>query len=139
VGHTQLSLGVLAFMMGDLDTAVERLQASLLVRQQLRDARGLCDCIGMMALVASVRGDHALAALLIGAGDVAREAFGHQPVPWIAPLLEQAEMSASATLGDDYETRVDEGRDLSVDDAIELIMSRFAPAESDVDSISIGA
>lgn len=138
VGHTQLSLGVLAFMMGDLDLAIERLQGSLLIRQELRDVRGLCDCIGMLALVASVRGDHALAALLIGAGDVAREASGHQAVPWIAPMLEQAEVSASTALEDDYQVMVAEGRDLSVDEAIDLIRTRFSPADNEADAVSVG-
>jgi predicted ATPase/class 3 adenylate cyclase len=138
VGHTQLSLGVLAFMMGDLDLAVERLQGSLVVRQQLRDARGLCDCIAMMALVASVRGEHDLSATLIGAAEVAREAFGHQPVPWIAPMLEQAEMSASASLGDAYESLVEQGRDLSVDEAIDLIRRNFSPAGSGADAVPVG-
>jgi hypothetical protein len=57
IGHAQLSLGVLAFMMGDMGQAVSRMSESLLVREQLQDARGICDCLGMMAVFASVAGD----------------------------------------------------------------------------------
>lgn len=130
VGHTQLSRGVLAFMMGDIDLALQRLRDSLRVRQELRDARGLCDCIAMMALIASVRGEHELAATLLGAAQVAREAAGQEAVPWIQPMLEQAEISATAALGDEYASRCQEGRSMGSERAIELIMSSLVPTEA---------
>ena len=126
VGHAQLSIGVLAFMTGDLDESVGRIVESIGVRRTLRDARGLGDCIGMMALHASVRGDHELAAILIGGAEVAREASGDHLVPWQRPLVEQAIASAMTALGPGYETRFMEGRDLSVEESIELILERFA-------------
>jgi hypothetical protein len=82
----------------------------------------------MMALHASVRGDHELAAVLLGAGEVAREASGDHTVPWLQPLLEQAVASAQTALGADYEPRILEGHSLSVDDAVALIVERFAKA-----------
>lgn len=136
VGHTQLSLSVMAFMMGDLDQSVDRLLESIRVRVELRDSRGLCDCIGMMALHASVRGDHGLAATLIGAAEVAREASGDHLVPWQRPLLEQAEASARANLGNDYEVRFMDGRRLTMSDSIALIMERFASTETERSVVS---
>ena len=125
IGHTQLSLGVMSFMMGDLDQSVERLIESILVRRELRDARGLCDCLGVMSLHASVRGDHELAAVLIGAAEVAREASGDHLVPWLQPLIEQAVVGATTALGQDYDRHLMEGRRLSMAEAISLIIERF--------------
>ena len=127
VGHAQLSLGVLAFMMGDLAQANQRLTESLLLRQQLKDARGICDCLAMMALLASVQGEHRLTAVLLGAAEVRREATGHTAVPWQRPLLEQAVAAAQAALGDEYGAGIAEGRGLSADEAIELAARRTAP------------
>jgi tetratricopeptide (TPR) repeat protein len=135
VGHAQLSLGVLAFMMGSLDESIGRIIESTKVRRTLRDARGLGDCIGMMSLHAWVRGDHELAAMLIGAAEVAREASGDHLVPWQRPLVEQAIAGATEELGTDYEAKFMEGRTLSVEDSIELIFERFGPrfANGDVE------
>lgn len=124
VGHAQLSLGLLAFWSGDHAQAVERLSESLLVRQELRDARGICDCLGMMALVASSSGEHRLAAVLLGAAERRREASGHHPVPWQQPLLEAAAGSAQAAMGDSYEEAVAEGRAMAPDDAIRFAVEK---------------
>lgn len=130
VGHTQLSLGILSFMRGDLDGALRRLSESAKVRQELRDSRGICDCLGTIALLASFRGENELAAQMLGAAEMAREASGHQVVPWLRPLLEQAQMAVQQALEDDYELRLDEGRSLSADRAIEIILERFYVSES---------
>ena len=133
VGHAQLSLGVLAFMTGDVGQAIERLSESLLVRRQLKDARGICDCLGIMALLASVRGDQALAAVLLGAAAVRRESTGHTAVPWQQPLLEEAAASAQRALGHEFDSRVAKGRGLSTDQAIELAIDRLSgPVEGQV-------
>ena len=137
VGHAQLSLGVLAFMMGDLPQAVERLSESILVRQQLQDSRGICDCLAMMALLASVGGQHSLAAVLLGGADVRREATGHTAVPWQQPMLEQAVISARHALGDEYELVLAEGRSLSTDQAIELAVERSASLASEPSGAAI--
>lgn len=129
VGHSQLSLGVLAFMTGDLDQAFLRLWESTMVRRELRDARGICDCLGTVALLASVRGDHEFAALMLGAAEMAREASGHRPVPWLLPMLEQAQMSAQLALRDEYEARLADGRMLTTDQAIALMKERIRPAD----------
>jgi predicted ATPase/class 3 adenylate cyclase len=129
VGHAQLSLGVLAFMRGDIDEAFRRLSESLEVRRELRDSRGICDCLGTIALLASVRGENDFAALMLGAAEMAREASGHQVVPWLQPMLEQAQMSVQLALEEDYESRLSEGRALTTGVAIEMILERFHPSE----------
>jgi predicted ATPase len=133
VGHAQLSLGVLAFMTGEINQAVERLAESLLVRQQLKDARGICDCLGIMALLASVRGDLTLAATLLGAAAVRRESSGHKAVPWQQPLLDEAGASARRALGEGFDAEFVRGRGLSTDQAIELALDRLVgPVEDQV-------
>jgi hypothetical protein len=112
---------------------VERLAESLLVRQQLKDARGICDCLGIMAMLASVRGDMALAATLLGAAAVRRESSGHAAVPWLQPLLEEATATARRALGDEFEVEFAIGRGLSTDQAIELALDRLTgPVEDQV-------
>jgi len=130
VGHTQLSLGVLSFMRGDMDEALRRLSESTKVRQELRDSRGICDCLGTVALLATFRGQNVFAAQMLGAAEMAREASGHQVVPWLRPLLEQAQMSVQQALEDDYEIRLAEGRSLTTNSAIEMILARFYAPET---------
>lgn len=130
IGHSQLSLAVLNFMTGDRDQSVERTLDSLRVRRDLRDSRGLCDCLGMLALHASVQGDHSLAAELLGAAEVAREAAGYAPVPWLQPMLEQAREISESVLGAEYQPAHDVGHKLSVEEAIQLIFERFDAAEA---------
>ncbi len=129
VGHTQLSLGALAFMMGDLDQAFLRLSESTLVRRELRDARGICDCLGMIALLVSASGDHEFAALMLGVAEMAREASGHRVVPWLQPLMEEAQMIVQQALEDAYEVKLAEGRALPTDRAIQMILDRFPSSE----------
>jgi predicted ATPase/class 3 adenylate cyclase len=141
VGHTQLSLGVLAFMSGDMDEAMRRLSESTKVRRELRDSRGICDCLGTIALLASFRGENEFAAQMLGAAEIAREASGHQVVPWLRPLLEQAQMSVQLALEEDYEPRLAEGRALATDKAIEMILERFQTPQSvgAPESITVGS
>jgi predicted ATPase len=120
VGHAQLSLGVLAFMMGDIGQAVARMSESLLVREQLQDARGICDCLGMMAVFASVAGDHRFASVLLGAAEVRREATGQIAVPWQQPMLAEAAANAEKALGDGFGLGIAEGRALPPEEAIHL-------------------
>jgi predicted ATPase/class 3 adenylate cyclase len=135
IGHAQLSLGVLAFMMGDMGQAVGRLSESLLVREQLEDARGICDCLGMMAVFASVAGDHRFASVLLGAAEVRREATGQTAVPWQQPMLAEAEASAEKALGDEFAVGIAEGRELPPGEAIRLAiegMNALASAAASV-------
>ncbi len=126
MGHAQLSLGLLAFWSGDHMQAIERLSESLLVRQELRDARGICDCLGMMALIASTGGEHRLAAVLLGAAQRLRDASGHMPVPWQQPLLDDAANSARTAMGTDYPDAFAEGRAMPPEEAIRFAVDRMA-------------
>ena len=130
IGHAQLSLGVLAFMMGDIGQAVARMSESLLIREQLQDARGICDCLGMMAVFASVTGDHRFASVLLGAAEVRREATGQIAVPWMQPMLAEAIANAERALGEDLASGIAEGRALPPAEAIHLAVERMTSLAS---------
>ena len=130
IGHAQLSLGVLAFMMGDIGQAVTRMSESLLIREQLQDARGICDCLGMMAVFASVTGDHRFASVLLGAAEVRREATGQIAVPWMQPMLAEATANAERALGEDLASGIAEGRALPPAEAIHLAVERMTSLAS---------
>lgn len=103
-GHAQLSLGVLAFLEGRLDEAIERVADSLRARLSLRDSRGIADCIGMMAVFAVTAGDMRWSAQLLGAMETMRQASGQRTVPWQAPFIEEANASCRRALGGDFDT-----------------------------------
>ena len=94
--------------------------------------------VGLDVHVAARVGEaaHDLAATLIGAAEVAREASGDHLVPWQQPLLEQAILDAEANLGDDYEARLLEGRRLTMSESIDLITERFETPDSEKTAVS---
>jgi hypothetical protein len=103
---------------------------SLLIREQLQDARGICDCLGMMAVFASVTGDHRFASVLLGAAEVRREATGQIAVPWMQPMLAEATANAERALGEDLANGVAEGRALPPAEAIHLAVERMTSLAS---------
>jgi predicted ATPase/class 3 adenylate cyclase len=138
IGHAQLSLGVLAFMTGDIGQAVDRMAESLLIREQLQDARGICDCLGMMAVFASVTGDHRFASRLLGAAEVRREATGQIAVPWMQPMLTEATTNAERALGAEFAGGVAEGRALPPAEAIHLAVERMTDLVSSSATSAVG-
>jgi predicted ATPase/class 3 adenylate cyclase len=137
IGHAQLSLGVLAFMTGDIGQAVARMSESLLIREQLQDARGICDCLGMMAVFASVTGDHQFASVMLGAAEVRREATGQIAVPWMQPMLAEATANAERVLGDDLASGIAEGRALPPAEAIHLAVEGMTSLASSMATQSV--
>jgi hypothetical protein len=83
----------------------------------------------MIALLAAVQGDHEFAALMLGAAEMAREASGHQVVPWLQPLLEQGQMMVQQALKENFEVKLEEGRRLTTFVAIDMILERSPSAE----------
>ncbi len=126
IGHSQLSLSLLAYFSGDLSQAATRMTESVRIRQQIRDSRGIADCLSIMAVFAASR-DHELAAKLLGASELKREATGQMVVPWLQPFFEEAVLTASSALGEDaYRRHFLEGRGLTTDEAIDLALAGMA-------------
>ena len=126
IGHAQLSLSLLAYFSGDLSQAATRMTESVRIRQQIRDSRGIADCLSIMAVFAGSQ-DHELAAKLLGASELKREATGQMVVPWLQPFFEEAVLMASSALGEDtYRAHFLEGRGLTTDEAIDLALAGMA-------------
>lgn len=119
--HAQFSLGILDFLKGEIGQAQIRMRESLELRRDMRDSRGIADCLGAMALLAGTRGEQETAARLLGAADAQREAAGQVLVPWLQPFFEQIRAEAGARLGEEaFGRALAEGRSLSRRDAIDL-------------------
>ena len=121
IGHTQFSYGVLDFLKGDPGRAGERLRESLGLRRDIRDLRGIADCLGALALVSGAGGDHIRSARLLGAADAQREAAGQVLVPWLEPFFDQIRQESRSRLGDErFDQAVEEGRELAHAEAVSL-------------------
>jgi non-specific serine/threonine protein kinase len=124
IGHAQLSLSLLAYFSGELGEAATRIDESARIRQRIRDSRGIADCLGIMAVYASSGQTNELAARLLGAAELKREATGQVLVPWLQPFYEQAVATTLHGLGETgYLKFVAEGRLLSTDQAIDQALA----------------
>lgn len=132
IGHAQFSYGILDFLKGDIPQARERLRESLGLRRDMRDLRGIADCLGALALVAGAGGDHRTAARLLGAADAQREAAGQVLVPWLEPFFDQIRQESRARLDEEpFDRAVRDGRGLSRAEAVALGLDQLAaPATS---------
>lgn len=121
IGHAQFSYGILDFLRGDTARASDRLRESLRLRQEMRDLRGIADCLGALALAAGAGGDHESAARLLGAADAQREAAGQVVVPWLEPFFDQIREQSRAGMGEeDFNQAVGDGRGLSLASVVGL-------------------
>lgn len=127
-GHALFSLGLLDWLGGDLPAARSRQLESLALRRDMRDLRGIADCLGSIALLLATAGEHGTAAALLGAAEAQRQATGHALVPWQRPFFEQAIGTCQEALGPERfaEARA-EGYRLSREQAIELALSEAPP------------
>jgi tetratricopeptide (TPR) repeat protein len=57
VAWAQFSLGIISIMNGDFETANREITESLDLRWSIRDLRGTTDCLGILAYLASARGE----------------------------------------------------------------------------------
>lgn len=127
MGHAQFSLGLFELMNGDLPGARTRLEESLALRQEVRDLRGIADCLGSMALVLATEGDCETAAMLLGAAEAQRQAAGHALVPWQRSFIDQTVERCKESLGlDVYSKIAGEGARLSRSQAIQLALTPTA-------------
>jgi hypothetical protein len=57
-------------------------------------------------------------------------------VPWLQPLMEEAQMIVQQVLKDSYEAKLEEGRALPTDEAIQMILDRFQAPEAAIPVIA---
>ena len=122
-----LNRGGTALITGDLE------QAKGLYMDALKIARRIDDRVAQYALldglgcVAAGSGQARLAGQLLGAAETVRTQAGASLIPFLAPLLAQAEESAIATLGAaKFEAEVNAGKRLNRDEAIRLALGEPA-------------
>ncbi len=128
IGHAQFSLGLFELMMGDLIGARSRLVESLALRVEIRDLRGIADCLGSMAMLSAKQGDSLTATQLLGAAESQRQATGHVLVPWQRSFIDETIEHCRETLGTDIYTKVYiEGARLNRTQTIELAFTPAAP------------
>ena len=125
--HGQFSNAMLSFLKGDLSTASSHMSESLQLRVQMRDARGISDCLGALAILVGAQGDHRTAAALLGAAHAQHEAAGQRPVPWLQSFFEQIREASVAALGEsDFEAAWATGSGFSREDAVAVALAASA-------------
>jgi DNA-binding CsgD family transcriptional regulator len=122
-----MHLGMADFMAGDLGTSKPMFAEALRIARQIDDRvqqSYLLDALGCHA----ARSGHArLAAQLLGAADTSRIGAGASVMPFLAPLVGQAEQASIADLGAPrFEAESTVGRRLSRDAAIRLALGESA-------------
>lgn len=123
IGHAQFGLGIIELLRGNLDEARARMEESLLLRRDIRDLRGIADCLGSMALLWGSLGDHVKATTLLGAAEAQRRATGQMLVPWQQPYVDGAMERCRSLLGTEaYEEAFARGKGLGREDAIALAL-----------------
>ncbi|HEY5474760.1 MAG TPA: LuxR C-terminal-related transcriptional regulator, partial [Candidatus Limnocylindrales bacterium] len=118
-----MHLGMAAFIAGELGASKPLFAEALRIARQLDDRvqqSYLLDALGCHA----ARSGHArLAAQLLGAADTIRISAGARVMPFLAPLVGQAEQAAIADLGGRrFEAETTVGRRLARDAAIRLAL-----------------
>lgn len=122
-----MHLGMAAFIAGELGASKPLFAEALRIARQLDDRvqqSYLLDALGCHA----ARSGHArLAAQLLGAADTIRISAGARVMPFLAPLVGQAEQAAIADLGGRrFEAETTVGRRLTRDAAIRLALGESA-------------
>lgn len=122
VAHAAECRAVVLGLTGRTDEARELLRRSLAIYQQLGDRAGAAHCLENVAGWAAGAGHCETAGQLLGAVGELRAAFG-TPVPWWEEVfVGDAEKDARTCLGKHFDEYVRVGRNLSLEQALELAL-----------------
>jgi non-specific serine/threonine protein kinase len=131
----QFSLGLVAFLDGQLLEADRLARESLVLRSTMRDLRTLPDSFDLLAGVAVASGQPDRAAQLFGAATGARDRAGIAVAPTQRILAEPGVAKLRGTLGNDgFERGYRTGRLLSLEHAIAFALAH-APAEQTAEEL----
>jgi predicted ATPase/DNA-binding NarL/FixJ family response regulator len=121
------SLGSAALMAGALDESEPLLAEGLQVANQIDDRVGQFYLLDALGCHAALSGQARRAAQLLGAADTVRTQVGANVMPFFAPLIAQAEASATAALGATrFDAEFEAGKLLGRDTALELALGKSA-------------
>jgi non-specific serine/threonine protein kinase len=116
--------GHAALLRGDLPRAERLMQETLRERFHARDAQVVPHCLDALGWVASARGGAERAARLLGAAQAAAERAGVTLLPIWQGDRDKCSAQARKSLGDDrFDQLLEEGRRLSLDQAVDLGLS----------------
>jgi len=122
-----LNTGGMALIARDLEQAKNSYTEALKIAQRIDDRVAQYALIDGLGCVAAGSGQARLAAQLLGAAETVRTQAGARLIPFLAPLLAQAEEAATGTLGaSKFEAEVNAGKRLNRDDAIRLALGEPA-------------
>ena len=120
-----LNQGSAAFLAGDLDQSRARYLEALPIADSLDDRIGQYSLLAFLASHAAIAGQPKVAAQLLGASDTIRIGAGATVFGFLAPVIGQAEESASAALGlARYRAEYEAGRALSREAAVRLALGQ---------------
>jgi predicted ATPase/DNA-binding CsgD family transcriptional regulator len=122
-----LNLGSAALVARDLDEALPLLADALRIAQQIDDRVGMYYLLASVACHAAFSGQAQPAARLMGAAYTVRTEAGANVMPFLAPLLLQAEEAATEKLGRSrFEAVFQAGQRLDRDAAVALALGERA-------------
>jgi predicted ATPase/DNA-binding CsgD family transcriptional regulator len=128
-----LNVGSAALIAGDLDESKPLLAESLRIAHQIDDRVAQFYLLDSFGCHAALSGQARLAARLFGAADTMRTGVGANVMPFLAPLLAQAEESAAAALGATrFGAEFEAGKRLDRDAALGLALGKPAHAVAPV-------
>jgi DNA-binding CsgD family transcriptional regulator len=118
-----LNLGTAALIAGELAASKPLLAEALRIAHQIDDRVQLAYLLDALGCHAARSGQERLAAQLLGAAETVRTGSGARVMPFLAPLMGQAEASAIGALGASrFEAEFAAGRRLSRDAAVRLAL-----------------
>jgi hypothetical protein len=126
IAWAQFSLGIVSLMTGDLEAATQQVSESLELRWSIRDARGTTESLGVLAALASARGEAArdqglleLSARLHGANELQRDANGLGVFPFLQPVHAESIERLTRVLGQEEVDRLwAEGRSIPLEKVV---------------------
>jgi predicted ATPase/DNA-binding CsgD family transcriptional regulator len=133
LGMMLLNLGLTALIACDLDESKPLFAEALRVADQIDDRVAQFYLLDALGCHAASSGQARFAARLLGAAETMRTEAGARVMPFLAPLLAQAEESAIAALGpSEFDAEFKAGRRLSRGAAIGLALGAPARAAAPV-------
>ena len=118
-----MNLGIAALLAGDFDESRPLLDEALRIARQIDDRVAQFYVLGALCHHALRSGQARLAALLLGAAETIRAGAGISVIPFLTPMLAQAEESAIAALGASrFDAEFTDGKQLSREAALGLAL-----------------
>lgn len=123
VAHSLVELAYAFLVRGETDGATSRLARALRTFLDLKERWGAAEALAGFAVLAAVRGNYTIAAVLTGASDAAYAQIATRVLAPDAALAAPFLAHARTMLGEGtWQQEVDSGRSLSIEDATDLAL-----------------